>query len=136
MWYLIESIPDLCTLTYFETNISPVINVKTSLPDIVVVILQLSTIVQVIYFKAVGRYYFDQWQLSCFHLCKVKFTFLQCRTFFQIHNINKHLTERAHYIWLVMIKMHFLLLNNLNDINCGHVRKCVMLSIIFWTIYL
>ena len=30
-----------------------------------------------------------------------------------------------------MIKMHFLLLNNLNDINCGHVRKCVMRSIIF-----
>ena len=27
-------------------------------------------------------------------------------------------------------------LNNLNDINCGHVRKCVMRSIIFWTIYL
>ena len=25
----------------------------------------------------------------------------------------------------------FLLLNNLNDINCGHVRKYVMLSIIF-----
>ena len=33
-----------------------------------------------------------------------------------------------------MIKMPFLLLNNLNDINCGHVRKCVMRSIIFWTI--
>ena len=30
----------------------------------------------------------------------------------------------------------FLLLNNLNDINYGHVRKCVMRSIIFWTIYL
>ena len=30
----------------------------------------------------------------------------------------------------------FLLLNNLNYINCGHVRKCVMRSIIFWTIYL
>ena len=30
----------------------------------------------------------------------------------------------------------FLLLNDLNDINCGHVRKCVMLSIIFWTLYL
>ena len=30
--------------------------------------------------------------------------------------------------------MPFLLLNNLNDINCGHVRKCVMLSIFFWTI--
>ena len=33
-------------------------------------------------------------------------------------------------------KNAFLLLNNRNDINCGHVRKCVMLSIIFWTIYL
>ena len=33
-------------------------------------------------------------------------------------------------------KMSFLLLNNLNDINCGHVRKCVMRSIIFWTIHL
>ena len=30
----------------------------------------------------------------------------------------------------------FLLLNNLNDIKCGHVRKCVMRSINFWTIYL
>ena len=30
----------------------------------------------------------------------------------------------------------FLLLNNLKDKNCGHVRKRVMLSIIFWTIYL
>ena len=30
----------------------------------------------------------------------------------------------------------FLLLNNLNNISCGKVRKCVMLSIIFWTIYL
>ena len=28
-------------------------------------------------------------------------------------------------------KKAFLLLNNLNDTNCGHVRKCVMLSIIF-----
>ena len=29
----------------------------------------------------------------------------------------------------------FLLLNNLNDINCGHVRKCLMRSIIFLTIF-
>ena len=29
---------------------------------------------------------------------------------------HKYLTERAHFIWLVMIKMPFLLLNNLNDI--------------------
>ena len=50
--------------------------------------------------------------------------------------LNKHLTERAHFIWLLMVKMPFLLLNNLNDINCGHVRKCVMRFIIFWTIYL
>ena len=33
-------------------------------------------------------------------------------------------------------KNAFLLLNKLNDINCGHVRKCVMCSIIFWTVYL
>ena len=34
-------------------------------------------------------------------------------------------------------KNAFLLhLNNLHDINCGLVRKCVMRSIIFWTIYL
>ena len=45
--------------------------------------------------------------------------------------IEQTFTEMAHFIWLVMIKMPFLLLNNLNDINCGHVRKCVMRSIIF-----
>ena len=33
-------------------------------------------------------------------------------------------------------KNAFLLLNNLNAIKCGHVRKCVMFSIIFWIIYL
>ena len=48
----------------------------------------------------------------------------------------KTFKTRAHFIWLVMIKIPFLLLNNLNDINYGHVRKCVMRSIIFWTIYL
>ena len=62
------------------------------------------------------------------------------------HNLTKEkLTElieqtfnrEDHFIWLVMIKMPFLLLDNLSDIViCGHVRKCVMLSIIFWTIYL
>ena len=45
--------------------------------------------------------------------------------------VNKHFSERAHFIWFVMIKMPFLLLNNLNDINCGHVRNCVTPSIIF-----
>ena len=33
-------------------------------------------------------------------------------------------------------KNDFLLRINLTDINCGYVRKCVMLSIIFWTMYL
>ena len=33
------------------------------------------------------------------------------------------LTERAHFIWPVMIKMPFLLLNNPNDINCGSCQK-------------
>ena len=33
-------------------------------------------------------------------------------------------------------KNAFLLLNNLNDINCDHVRKCVIRSIIFWTIFI
>ena len=32
-------------------------------------------------------------------------------------------------------KNAFLLLNNQNDINCVHVRKCMMHSIIFWTIF-
>ena len=27
------------------------------------------------------------------------------------------------------------ILNNLNNVSCGHVRKCVMLSVIFWTIF-
>ena len=33
-------------------------------------------------------------------------------------------------------KMPILLLNNINDIKCGHVRKCVILFIIVWAIYL
>ena len=45
--------------------------------------------------------------------------------------MNKHLTERAHFIWLVMIKMPFLLLNNLNDINCGLVTLHYLLDNIF-----
>ena len=48
--------------------------------------------------------------------------------------IEQNLTERVHFIWPVVIKMPVLLLNSLNDINYGHVRKCVMHSIIFWTI--
>ena len=33
-------------------------------------------------------------------------------------------------------KRTFSLLNDLKDINCDHVRKCVMLFIIFWTGYI
>ena len=50
--------------------------------------------------------------------------------------IEQTFNREGSLFWLVMIKMPFLLLNNLNDINCDHVRKCVMRSIIFWTIYL
>ena len=45
--------------------------------------------------------------------------------------IEQILNREGSLFWLVMIKMPFLLLNNLNDINCGLVRKCVMRSIIF-----
>ena len=46
------------------------------------------------------------------------------------------LTERAHFIWLVMKKAHLSYLNKLKDLECGHVRKFLTISIIFWTIYL
>ena len=39
--------------------------------------------------------------------------------------------ERAHSFLLIMRNAHFSLLNNLKDLNCGHVRKFVTLSIIF-----
>ena len=35
-----------------------------------------------------------------------------------------------------LLLLLFLLLKNLKDLNCGHVRKFVTLSIIFWAIYL
>ena len=53
------------------------------------------------------------------------------------HNLIKQTFNREGSFYLACNdKNAFLLLNNLNDINCGHVRKCVMRSIIFWTIYL
>ena len=42
--------------------------------------------------------------------------------------------EGSLYLACIDKKRPFLLLNHLNDINCGHFRKCVMHSIIFWTI--
>ena len=48
----------------------------------------------------------------------------------------EHVFIRERSLYLVCNdKNAFFLLNNLNDINCGHVRKCVMLSIIFKTTY-
>ena len=38
--------------------------------------------------------------------------------------------------YFVMRNTLFSLMHNLKDIFCGHDRKFVMLSIIFWTIYL
>ena len=47
------------------------------------------------------------------------------------------MADRTHLFWLVLSNAQFLLLNkNLEDSNCGHVRKFVTLSITFWTIYL
>ena len=37
--------------------------------------------------------------------------------------------------YFVIRNKYVLLLNKLKDLNCGHVRKFVTLSIIFWTIY-
>ena len=50
--------------------------------------------------------------------------------------IEQIITDRAHFILLVMRNAHFSLLNNLKDLNCGHVRKFLTLSTILWTIYL
>ena len=48
------------------------------------------------------------------------------------HNLIKvKLTELIEHSCNNKIAFLFLLLNNLDDISCGHVRKCVMLSIIF-----
>ena len=61
------------------------------------------------------------------------------------HNpIKENLTElieqtynrEGSFHWLGMRKVHFSLLNNLKDLNCGHVRKFVTLSIFLRTIYL
>ena len=55
-----------------EAKISPVMNVKTFLPAIVVVALQINTIEQNIDFKAVGRIHQNQWQFSCHQIwCKI-----------------------------------------------------------------
>ena len=57
------------------------------------------------------------------------------------HNLKKEkLTELIEQTFnregFLYLACNDLPLNNLNDINGGHVRKCVMRSIIFWTIYL
>ena len=38
-------------------------------------------------------------------------------------------------MWLVMRNAHYLPTNNLKDLNCGNVRRFVMLSLIFGSIY-
>ena len=47
--------------------------------------------------------------------------------------IERTFNREGSLYWLVIKIVPFLLLNNLNNKNCGHVRKCVVLSIIFWT---
>ena len=51
--------------------------------------------------------------------------------------LTKLMEHTSNCIWLVMRNMDFfLLLTNLKDVNCGHVRKFVTLSFIFRTLYL
>ena len=92
---------------------------------------------------------------GCYHICHIND--LRCNKSYVMlcyvtlyttlpHNIIKEkLTELIKHIFnregsLYLARddknMPFLLLNNQNDINCGHVRRCVMLSIIFWTTFL
>ena len=49
------------------------------------------------------------------------------------HNLINQLTELIEQSLYLACndKNVFLPMNNLNDINCGHVRKCVIFSIIF-----
>ena len=45
--------------------------------------------------------------------------------------------NREGSLYLAFNENHaFLILNNIDNIRCGHVRKCVMLSITFWTTHL
>ena len=44
--------------------------------------------------------------------------------------LNGHLTQRARFVWLVVVGVPFLLLCGLNDINCGHVGECAVLSVV------
>ena len=77
--------------------------------------------------SSLSSYDFSTLYTTLFHnLIKEKLTELIEHTF----NIEDSLYLACSEKWA------FLLLNNLNNIGCCHVRKCAMLSIIFWTIYL
>ena len=78
--------------------------------------------------SGLSTYYFSTLYTTLLHnLIKEKLTELIEQTF------NR---EGSLYVACNDKNAFFLLLNNLIDINCDHVRKCVMRSIIFWTIYL
>ena len=77
------------------------------------------------------------YHLVCLHICPISlFSILVPRYLIKekLNQLNKLLTERTHFIWLVMRNALFIL-NNIKIIF-GHVKKFVILSIIFWTIYL
>ena len=64
-----------------------------------------------------------------FAICALQRLFLQSCRINKQNKLNKRFAERAHFIWLVMIKMPFLLLNGLDDVDCGRVGECVVRSI-------
>ena len=38
--------------------------------------------------------------------------------------------------YFVIRHVRFAIMNNLKNIICGHVRRCVLFSVVFWIIYL
>ena len=74
------------------------------------------------------------WLLLVMFFCI--FVTLPCSILGQVWYLIVSFPDLCSLSYFVMRRMPFLLLKNLNDISCGHVSKCVMLSIIFWTIYL
>ena len=84
-------------------------------------------------------YYGKQVQMSTYDFSTTLYTMLPHHNVIKekLMELIKQTFKREGSLYLACNEKNaFLLLNNLNDISCGHVRKCVMLSIIFWTIYL
>ena len=63
-------------------------------------------------------------------------SFITTRPGLTTYDLSSLYTTLLHNLIKEKLKMPFLLLNNLNDINCGHVRKCVMLHYLLVNIFM